>query len=79
MSWTIHPEIVRLPASAARVVVNQMQYVPQQIKDYILLGIDGLVAIHGEEVLVTVKGYGHLCTGKDYDVTSATVSVEKSS
>lgn len=77
MSWTIFPEIKSQPITAAKEALAAQTYVPQPIKDYLVAGIDGLEKVHGADVLVTVTGNGHLCTGEDYDVTSATVEVRK--
>jgi hypothetical protein len=77
MSWSIHPEVKGVRVPDAKGMVDGMTNVPQTIKDYIMAGLDGLGAIHGEDVLVTVTGHGHLCTGKDYEVTSATIEVKK--
>lgn len=77
MSWAIVPEIKSKPVAEAKETLNKQTYVPQPIKDYLIAGVDGLVTVHGADVLVTITGHGHLCTGTDYDVTSATVEVRK--
>lgn len=80
MSWNLtYPEIKSQPAVEAKRLLAT-NTAPQSIKDYVAAGIDGLAARYGEDVRVTVTGYGHLCDvpNKDsYDVTSATVEVRK--
>jgi len=77
MSWNFYPPITNMKSVDARLTLQEMKYVPQTIKDYVVSGIDGLVSIYGEDVTVTVSGFGHLCTGKDFGVTSATLEVRK--
>lgn len=77
MSWSIHPEIKSVSAGEAHAMI-EAQPLPQTIKDYIGLGINGLAIRHGMEVKVTVTGSGHLCDGPgSYDVTTATIRVER--
>lgn len=77
MSWSIHPEIKSEPAAKAKEMVAEQANLPTPIRDYIVLGVDALVVQFGEGVLVTVTGYGHLCTGADHAVTSATIDVRQ--
>lgn len=78
MSWSLStPEIRAATVADARSKIEQ-NAAPQPIKDYVLAGIDGLVARFGEGVLVTISGHGHLCDGpSSYEVTSATIDVRK--
>lgn len=77
MSWSIHPEIKGATVADAKAKLEEAGNIPDSIKTYIEGGLDGLVAIYGEDVLVTVTGHGHLCSGADYDVTSATIEVKR--
>ncbi len=77
MSWSVAPEVKSKPVAEAKEMLGNQPYIPQTIRDYMLAGIDGLVSVHGDDVLVSVTGHGHLCTGKDYDVTSASLEVRK--
>ena len=76
MSWSIDPEIKAMPIAEAVEAVEKKN-MPEPIKQYIIDGIDALCIKHGSETKVTVVGWGHLCDGKDYDVTSATIDVRK--
>lgn len=77
MSWSITPEVKNVKAADAMALIDGI-HAPQSVKDYIDAGIDGLVACHGEDVLVTVTGYGHVCEGPgSYDVTTATITVRR--
>lgn len=78
MSWNITGRIVDQPAPTAREMLDATTDVPQPIKDYMAAGIIGLVALHGDDVRVTITGYGHLCDGESYEITSATLEVRKS-
>lgn len=75
MSWVIHG-VDRKPVEDAKKIVSE-HYCPDSIKRYILDGIDGLVQLYGPEVFIVVDAHGHLCTGKDHEVTSASISVRK--
>lgn len=77
MSWSISPEIKGKTVDEAKGALESQSSIPAPIRDYMESGIDALAMVHGDDVLVTVTGHGHLCTGKDYDVTSATVDVRK--
>lgn len=78
MSWNLgYPEIKAAPAAKAKELLAENS-APQTVKDYVNAGIDGLVTVHGEDVLVTVTGHGHLCDGPaSYDVTTATIEVRR--
>lgn len=78
MSWNLNnPEITAAPASEAKELVAK-NTAPDTIKGYVLAGIDGLVSRYGEDVKVTVTGYGHLCDGpSSYERTTATIEVNK--
>lgn len=78
MSWNLqYDQLKSSEPAAAKEFVTSLTNVPQPIKDYVFGGIDGLVGLYGKDVRVFVTGYGHLCSGKDYDVTSATIEVKK--
>lgn len=79
MSWNLGtPEIKSQTVAEAKRLLGSNSSTPQAIKDYVAAGIDGLVIRHGESVLVTVTGYGHLCDGPNsLDVTTATLEVRK--
>jgi hypothetical protein len=77
MSWTL-TGTANVPAPEARELIAGNTQLPQPIKDYIITGIDGLVKYHDDENLpVTISGYGHVCDGQNYDVTSATIEVKR--
>lgn len=76
MSWSITP-IERQPVNDALAALAG-NTVPKPIVDYITAGIDGLVAKHGETVLVSISGQGHLCDVESKDsfgTTSAKLEV----
>lgn len=81
MSWNLgYPEIKDVSVSVAKELLEGNIATPQSIKDYVVAGLDGLVAKFGDDVRVTVTGHGHLCdvTNKDsYEVTSASVDVRR--
>lgn len=81
MSWNLGtPEIKGATIAEAKRLLVSNTSTPQSIKDYVSAGIEGLAARHGNDVLVTVTGHGHLCDvpNKDsFDVTSATLEVRK--
>lgn len=79
MSWSITPAIkaASLDTAVDRISAANL---PRGITDYILAGLEGLKAKHGDAVLVDIKGQGHLCdeANKDSDgVTSATLEVKQ--
>lgn len=77
MSWNLNPpEIKAEKVEAARFLLKKNTSAPQSIKDYVNICIDGLVAKYGPDVLVSVVGYGHLCTGAaSYELSSALIEV----
>lgn len=80
MSWSLgYPEIKNATIEEATKAL-EANTAPQSIKDYVLAGIKGLQDRYGDDVHITVNGYGHLCEGKgSYDVTTATVDVRRGS
>lgn len=79
MSWNLgYPEIKNFTVDEVYDVIGKNS-APQPIKDYVLMGVAGLRARHGEDVKVTISGHGHLCDGPgSYEVTTATIEVKKS-
>lgn len=75
MSWIISDIAVKPVAEAKELLASNSA--PQSIKDYCIQGIDGLVAAHGEDVIVSISGQGHVCTGPgSYEVTSAKIEIK---
>lgn len=79
MSWNLDTaKIERLPLGDALKALDQSN-APAMIKAYVREGLEGMRKIHGDDVRVTVTGYGHVCEGPgSYEVTSATIDVRRS-
>ena len=58
MSWNLNTPAITSATVAAAKELLASNTAPQPIKDYVTAGIDGLAARHGDDVLVTVTGYG---------------------
>lgn len=54
---------------------------PAGIKTFLHSGVDALMHHYGDDVHCTVRAYGHLHTGADgnFDVTSATIEIKRTS
>lgn len=78
MTWSLgYPEIKNTPATEA-VELLKKSPAPRMIVEYVEEAISGLVMIHGEDVTVSVTGFGHLCDGANsYERSTATVEVRK--
>lgn len=57
--------------------------IPDAVKSYVMLGLDGLDALNNKPNQLTVlgiavKAVGHLCAdGNSYEVTTATIEVKR--
>lgn len=80
MSWSIWG-VTDQPARVARERIEADNNLPQSVKDYVLAGIDGIVATTGDEMVpVTASGHGHICMGPgSFAVTTASILVKQGS
>lgn len=78
MSWNLgYPEIKGASVTEAKEALAANSS-PDSIKAYVTAGIDGLAAKFGDDVRITVTGYGHLCDGPgSSDPTNATIEIRK--
>lgn len=78
MSWNLdHPPIKDATVGSAHALLLQSS-VPEPIRMYVRAGIAGLVTMYGDNVLVTVSGYGHLCERQgDHELTTAVIEVKR--
>jgi hypothetical protein len=77
MSWSIN-NMTNIPAGEVADKLAEQTNVPAAIGDYIEAGVDALMRAHGDDVIVSVTGSGHLCDGKSGDdTTSATIQVKR--
>lgn len=67
------------PAFEVEDKIREDKYLPDPIKDYLVMGVAALAARYGDDVDVVASASGHLHTGEEgnYDVTSATINVCK--
>lgn len=79
MSWSIN-NMTNIPAADAADKLADQANLPASIGDYIEAGVDALIRAHGDDVIVSVTGSGHLCNGQNGDdTTTATVEVKRGS
>jgi hypothetical protein len=78
MSWNLgYPEIKGESVDKAKELIGTNS-APSPIIDYVRMGIDGLAAKYGDDVKVTVTGYGHLCDNPgSSDPTNATIEIRR--
>jgi hypothetical protein len=78
MSWSLNTLKGATIAEARDMIAAA--HAPQPIKDYILTGLENLVAQKGEDAKVDIYGHGHLCDDgvSSYTQTSATLTVKLS-
>lgn len=76
MSWSFPPlQNVKARDAASQIASLRL---PQPIRDYTLSGIHALIDKHGEDVLVTITGFGHLCDGPaSSEETTATIKIAR--
>lgn len=74
MSWAIQGVYRNVEHAKGSVSTQQL---PQSIRDYILIGLDGITT---KDAPVSIVGHGHLCYtgsgGGNYEVTSAQLEIK---
>lgn len=74
MSWSFPPlQNVKARHASDQIAASRL---PQPIRDYTISGIHALIDKYGEDVFVTVTGFGHLCDSlTSAEETSATIKI----
>jgi hypothetical protein len=74
MSWSISGVYRNVEHASSRIAAKQD--LPQPIKEYIMIGLDGIT---DKEVAILIDGHGHLCYtgagGGNYEQTTAKLEV----